>query len=188
MVTRIIYIPGLGDHFDSWRQWALRRWNSDDIRVSFVPMKWHAGDDESYSEKFERIATVAREAHARNERVVVMGESAGGAMALYAFSQAGDVIDRVVTLCGYNHGAPQLSPRYQSTQPAFFQLMPKVDQIVENLSEPQRQQITTFYSTHDHVVRPYRTLIDGTKVVERKTPGHLFSIAWLLITKRPLKY
>lgn len=173
-MTHYIYIPGFGDRFNALRRIALKRWAGG---VTIVPMYW-SDKDETYQQKYERIIEAMDGIAA--EDVQLVGESAGGAMAMYVFSRHTERIASVTTLCGYNHGAEEIVQFQRRRHPAFYPLLQRVDRIVENLSPDMRQRITTIYSSRDHVVTPPHTRIEGTREVAMSIPGHIVSIGYFL--------
>ncbi|HEY0965153.1 MAG TPA: hypothetical protein VGE13_01610 [Candidatus Saccharimonadales bacterium] len=183
-MTHIIYLPGFGDYYDILRRFALRKWQSKNTQVTFVAMNW-ADKRETYEQKYQRVAKAIQDA--AGDKIVIVGESAGGAMALFAFSRHIEQIDQVITICGYNHGASDVHPIHKIRRPAFYRLMPQVDRAVENFDTRVLRQITTIYSTRDHVVTPSHTQIKGSKEVRLSTRGHLVAIAQTLIRKIPLE-
>lgn len=179
-----IYIPGLGDHFDLLRRFVLSiRWRNTQTRVTFVPMRW-ANRRETYEEKYQRVVKAIE--HANGDKIILVGESAGGAMALFTFSRYGKEIDGVVTICGYNHDAADVNPRHKTEHPAFYRLMPAVDKTVTSLTPKDRVRITTIYSTGDSTVIPEHSHIDGAKAVVLHKPGHFSNIARVLLSRNPL--
>lgn len=186
MRVAVLYIPGLGDGYDGMRQIALHYWKSDEVTIYFVAMKW-SRKMETYDQKYTRIMKQVHNARQTHDKIVLIGESAGGAMALYTLHQAASEIDQVVTLCGYNYGASGLALHHKVMHPAFYSVMPHVDKIVESMTETERSKIMTFYSQHDRIVKPNHTLLAGTKAQMVSTSGHIRSIAWMLITKTPLR-
>lgn len=186
MNVAVVYIPGLGDGYDRVRQVVLRNWSSDTVTVCFVPMKW-SRDTETFEQKYERIVEILRVARQTNEKVVLVGESAGGAMALYTLRQTEGAIDQVVTVCGYNHGASGLAPHHKTTHPAFYALVPHVDEIVRTMTDQERGRVTTLYSKFDRVVTTEHTLIVGVNARDYTAPGHILSIAWMLVNEAPLR-
>lgn len=177
-MRHIVYIPGLGDHFDPLRRLVLCTWRRRDTRVTFVPMRWN-DQDETYEAKYERIASAT--AQIKGEEIILVGESAGGAMALFAFARNLDHVHRLVTICGYNHGAANVHPSHRRKHPAFYHLMPVVDEVASSLSPQARRCITTIYSTRDTVVKPQYSSIEGASNLVLHTPGHLTSIARTLL-------
>lgn len=147
-------------------------------------MTWN-DRSETYEQKYERIMQAIDAAD--GDEIILVGESAGGAMALLVFSRKRDQVSRVVTICGYNHGAESVHPHHKSAHPAFYQLMPIVDDIVEQLPLEDRERITTLYSTRDHIVTPQHSCIEGSREVVLHSPGHLMSIARVLLARSSVK-
>lgn len=147
-------------------------------------MRW-ANKHETYEEKYQRVVKAIEKAG--GDEVIVVGESAGGAMTLLALSRQAKQISRVVTICGYNHGAADVNPMHKIRHPAFYRLMPVVDELVAKLDGESRARILTIYSTRDTVVRFEHSRIEGAKAIVLHTPGHFSNIARALIAKYPLK-
>jgi hypothetical protein len=177
-MEHIIYIPGLGDHFDLPRRLTLAGWRRSDTRVTFVPMRWN-DRHETYEAKYDRVAKAIKQA--KGSEVTLVGESAGGAMALFVFSRNLSRVSQVITICGYNHGAADVHLYHKRRHPAFYQLMPVVDDIVAKLTRDSRGRLTTIYSVRDHVVTPRHSRIDGAKERVLHTPGHFISIVSRLL-------
>lgn len=182
-MTHYIYIPGFGDRFDVLRRLALRRQDVPGVQTTLVPMHW-SDRAEVYEQKYERIARTISSSN--SDEIVLVGESAGGAMALYAFSRQHTRVKYVTTLCGYNHGAEDIVQFQRRRHPAFYPLLLDLDEIVSNLPVPMRQRITTIYSLRDRVVEPRHSRIQGVRAVELSTPGHLFSIGYVLAKRTQL--
>lgn len=178
-MTHYIYVPGLGDGFDPLRRLALLRWRIG-TKVTFVPMTWD-DHNRTYEQSYERIVQAIDAAD--GDEIVLVGESAGGAMALLAFSRQLDRVSRVVTICGYNHGAESVHPHHKRAHPAFYQLMPIVDGIVVKLPASARERITTIFSTRDHIVTPQHSRIQGASEKVLHSPGHLTTIARVLLSR-----
>ncbi len=177
-----IYIPGLGDRFDFLRRIVLLRWRSHNSRVTLVPMRW-ADKSETYEQKYARIAKILQSI--KDEKIVLVGESAGGPMVLLTFWRQ-PKIHSVVTICGYNHGASDIHVVRRRHNPALYPLLLAVDEIVPQLPKEKRQCITTVYSTLDDVVAVKHSKINGTQKIVLHTPGHLLSIGYTLIRKKYL--
>lgn len=185
MTKHYIYLPGFGDHFDLFRRLVLRlKWQDQKTRVTFVPMQW-ANRHETYEQKYQRVETAVIDAV--GDEITVVGESAGGAMAMLALSRNSEKIRGVVTICGYNHGAADVHPIHKLRHPAFPELMPVIDKIVDGFDPKTRAQITTIYSTLDSVVEPQHSIIEGAKAVVLQKPGHFSNITRALIGRYPLR-
>ncbi len=179
-MTHYIYIPGFGGHFDILRRAALRRWEKDGAKATLVPMHW-SDKTETYEQKCERVEQVMDESG--DDEVVLVGESAGGAMALYVYALHHARIKHVVTVCGYNHGAEDVIQFQRRRHPAFYPLLVELDKKLPTLSPDMRQRITTMYSRRDRVVEVKHSYIKGAHAIELPTPGHFLSIGYVL-TKR----
>ena len=182
-MRHVVYIPGFGDHFDSLRRLALRRWQGRDTKVTFVPMRW-SDKNETYQTKYDRVIQGIE--HVDADEIIVVGESAGGAMALYTFSHNLARIDRVITICGYNHGAVDVHHNHQRAHPAFYQLMPLVDEVVADFTPANASRIMTIYSTRDRIVTAEHSRIAGAHEHVLRTPGHFISIASCLL-RNPIR-
>jgi len=174
--TTILYIPGIGDGYDGLRRFALKFWHRKNTTVKLIPMLW-SDREEKIDHKLERISDAVRMAHKDGRRVVLIGESAGGSMALVAYAQHKKQISQVITLCGKNVGAERVSPRLYKTHPAFRQSMLRADAIAPKLTVASKKKFAIFYSRYDPTVRPVDTLIDGVDSHELRGMGHLIVIA-----------
>lgn len=178
-MTHYIYIPGLGGSFDLLRRLALLGWRRPNTTVTFVSMNW---DDttENWQQKYTRVKQAMKAA--RDDKVVLVGESAGGAMALYAFIKNGSKYCQAITICGYNHGAADVDIGHKTAHPAFYRLVPKVDKALRGLSKDQRTRITTLYSMADKTVRPGHSRIIGAPAIVQRSGGHLRTIGRVLVS------
>lgn len=176
MGRHIIYIPGLGDRYDSIRRIGLMLWRRPGVRVTHVPMRW-SDPIETYTQKIERIRRVIA---SHEGKVTLVGESAGGAVAIAARRELGGGVDRVVTVCGMNQGERSVNPRLYEKNKAFHDAMLAADTITSDLSRAEKDGMLILYSSADVTVRPRDTLIDGVKAYDLKIPGHMFAILAVL--------
>lgn len=172
-MRHIIYIPGLGDRYDGIRKLGLRLWRRKDIRVSHIPMNW-LDPVETLEEKLNRIQMVI--SAYPNERVTLVGESAGGAVAIIASKRFKGSVYGTVTLCGMNQGAGNVSPVLYKRNKAFHDAMIKADTVIPSLTDDDKNNLYVVYSSADITVRPKDTLIAGVVSLDIKTPGHMFAI------------
>ncbi len=178
-MTHFIYIPGFGDRFNFLRRLALRRWEHQyGVKTTVVPMCW-SDKNETYQQKYERV--VAAINNATDGDVHVVGESAGGAMALYVLSQLPMRVTQVTTICGYNNNADVVIAYQRQRHPAFHPLVHEVDRALMKLPMSIRQRATTIYSRRDSVIKSQYSHINGAREIILSTPGHLFSIAYVLL-------
>lgn len=176
--TRYIYVPGLNDRLDPLRHLALLRWKSKDSKATLVPMRW-SDKNESSEQKYKRLRAVID--ISTDERIVVVGESAGGPMALLALARQPDKVSQVITICGYNHGSADVHEHHRSNSPAFFATVQITEKLIDHFTPGLRDRITTVYSTRDHVVAPKHTKIPGARKITLPTKGHITNIARVLL-------
>ena len=174
----IIYIPGLGDHYDGVRRVCLYLWRRPGVTVSLVPMRW-SDATETYASKQARIAREIK--RLPDHAVTIVGESAGGAVTLDTLHRHGGSVMRAVTVCGMNQGAANVSPTLYRKNPAFEHAMNAADIAASKLDETERTKLLTLYSSADFTVRPKNTLLPGVEARDLKIPGHMFAIFGVLL-------
>jgi len=177
-----IYISGFGTWQDPLRRLALLSWKSRTSKVTFVPMRW-TDEVETYQQKYTRVMNVVERASVEDE-IILVGESAGGAMALAIFAQNLERVNSVVTICGYNHGSADVGTWYRRRSPAFYEAVQASEQLIAHFSPVALQRITTIYSTTDRTVTPTHSRIDGSQTVELQSGGHLLNIVQVLLKRR----
>lgn len=175
--THIIYIPGLGDSYDTVRRPLVKLWNRPGVKAELIPSLW-SNETEDLDEKLLRIKRAID--GAGDARVVLVGESAGGALSLVAFDRFCGDVDAVITLCGMNQGAGNVSPRLYKKNRAFHDAMLGADKMVSSLKADTKQHITTIYSPADMTVRPKDTLLPGSRVMKLGSLGHFGTIMYVL--------
>lgn len=180
--VHLIYLPGLGDGYDGVRRLALTMWRKLGLRVTFIPLRWN-DTNETYQAKRARIEAIV-DSSRHGEKTVLVGESAGGAIALAAGLNDGR-IDQVITLCGKNRGAERLARSIDKLHPAFRDAVKDADMQLAHSSVAERRKVVTFYSERDMVVAKRDTLIPDAKAVRVRIPGHQVVImAILFVIKR----
>lgn len=170
----VLYIPGLGDSYDTGRRFALKFWRLYGVHAVLIPMRW--AHEDSYDDKYTRIIDAIKTAETNGEKVVLVGESAGGSMALNVFADIPSV-ERVITICGVNSPDIEIAPSLQRRNPAFVE---SVKNLTGSLSSIDVRKITTLYAIYDESVAKVYTRVPGA--VARRLPGigHLLTIALTL--------
>lgn len=177
MDTRYIYIPGLGDHFDPFRRLMLAYWRIRGKKIMLVPMRWSDKSD-SHQDKVNRIS-VAIDSMDSNH-IVLVGESAGGSMALRTMIDRPEAVERVVTICGYNHSGDGVGEYYRKNVPEFYETVlendrdrPRLDQLLP--------RITSIYAKDDSVVDSKYSHIEGAHNISIAGRIHLFAIVRIVL-------
>jgi pimeloyl-ACP methyl ester carboxylesterase len=176
MKLHIIYIPGLGDGYDFIRRVGLLSWRRRDVSVTLVPMRW-SDKDETFEDKLDRIKQAI---DSKPVPAVLVGESAGGAMAIAVAAQFPTKVIHTITLCGMNQGAGSVGAHLYRKNPAFREAMTQADKVTANRSDADASKMTILYSSRDSTVRPKDTLIANVTAIDLKTPGHMPTILTVL--------
>ena len=168
-----IYLPGLGDRFDPLRRFLLRRWKS----ATLIPMIWSS--EEGLQQKYTRILEVIRRLD--KSTVVLVGESAGATIAITLLSRHPELISRVVTVSGFNHGSEAILPSRRRRNPALYEASQRAEASFEHMPKGSRERITTVYSVFDCVVGAKYSRLEGVAERILYTPGHMASIGYILL-------
>lgn len=176
-MTHVIYIPGLGDKYDFVRKIGLKLWRRPGIKVSHMPMRWE-DPTESYEQKIDRLKAFI-DRYPEGD-VILVGESAGGSVAIAATRRFAQQITRTVTVCGMNYGVANVNPTLYAKNIAFKDAMLQADHTVESLSDKERSKLRILYSSMDFTVRPKNTLIQGVSSQDLKIFGHMQAILAVL--------
>jgi pimeloyl-ACP methyl ester carboxylesterase len=175
MKTTVLYIPGLGDHYDSFRRLALRSWKLWGVDARLVPITWYDGG--SMESKLKRIND-AIETTQQNSRVVLIGESAGASLALpMAVKDAR--VTRVITLCGVATPDTPVSRYLRRRAPAL-------SDAVNSLDEEYAADIHSVRAFADGVVNKRYSVVRGAKEHVLWSIGHLTTIGLCLTFYAPI--
>ena len=175
MKTYIIYIPGLGDRYDSFRRAALRTWKLWGVDARLVPMTWYNGD--SMESKLKLVQS-AIDSIPKNERIVVIGESAGGTIAL-SIGATEPRVSRVITLCGVARPDTPVSNYLRRRAPALHEG-------VSSLRETHTVDIHCVRAFIDGVVGKKYSVVNGSQEHVIWSVGHLTTIGLCLTIFAPI--
>ena len=181
MKHKIIYIPGLGDGYDPLRARALRLWESRDVAIELAPMQWYAGD--AYERVFDGVHQLITQSQKDGYAVSLVGESAGGSMAIDIFA-AHPTVHRLVTIAGVNSPHAPVAQYIRDKAPAFDGALRALSTSLAALSDTERTRIINFTARADSTVSPKHSHIAGAK--HRTVPmiGHLTTVAYCLTLGR----
>lgn len=168
----IIYLPGFGDNYDTGRRFLLWCWRIFGITTEFVPMCWDS--NESYKEKHARVNDAID--RAKKKRVVIIGESAGGSMAVAIYAQRYNDLFKVMTICGKNSNPASVAPRLYLKHPAFRESMRATESSLKKIDSNMLHRFVPFYPLYDGVIPYDEAVIPGCKVVRLFSSGHFFTI------------
>jgi pimeloyl-ACP methyl ester carboxylesterase len=142
-----------------------------------VEMRWK-DKTESLETKRDRLYAELQK-HAKAD-VTLIGESAGGAMVVYAMYLYPNLVHRLITVAGYNRGNESLNPKYSRAHPTFSRLSQLAESANQAFTSSQRSKITTIVSPLDRVVPERYSYIKDARVIRLSTNGHMGTIRYIL--------
>jgi len=168
----IIYLSGFGMNYDKLRRRLLGQWHFRGVSVELVAMQWEG--EETFEQKLARIdRAIDKEA---GKRIVLLGESAGGSMAVHMYARRPGDVYRAVTLCGKNSHPETVGENYYRRSPAFRGSMGQLNKSINALSDEQRRHFVSIHPLYDPVVPVRETLLPGCARVRLPSVGHFFTI------------
>ncbi|MBP9761717.1 alpha/beta fold hydrolase, partial [Candidatus Saccharibacteria bacterium] len=170
--------PGFGDRLDCFRRLALVSWRLRGMKAVLVPMRWHDAD-ETFAQKYARAAEMIKQQQAK--KVVIIGESAGGAMVMALLEKYAHRFAAVVTVCGYNHDADKIGAKYRMRNPAFFDAVSAADMAVASLPTVFKKKMYVLFTPSDVTVKQEHSHIAGVSSVTIPGYTHMGAIARFLI-------
>jgi len=176
---QVIYIPGLGEGADNGRSLALWFWRLFGVRANFVPMLWY--DGKTYDQKLKDVLDAIDTAQNEGCLVTLVGESAGGSMAINA-AYARPSIRRLITIAGANDPDAKISPVTLRRSPAFDWSMRHMKQ---SLGLFPADKIHTVRGLADRIVRTRHTVIKGAHNHVVPGIGHMATIILCLTLFAP---
>lgn len=177
MKHAIIYIPGLGDHYDPFRATALRLWLLLGVKTQLLPMRWY--NNESYEHKYQRASNAITDLTRRGYKVSLVGESAGASMAINLFARHPQ-LNSVVLIAGVNQATASVSPHTLRKAPAFGVSKLAIENSLARLSSDRLQHIHTVSGLIDHVVNVRYSYVHGARHHRVIAFGHLLTITLCL--------
>ncbi|MDB5176614.1 MAG: hypothetical protein JWN75_282 [Candidatus Saccharibacteria bacterium] len=177
----ILYISGLGDKYDRLRLRCLRLWKFKDVTVELIPMNWEMG---TFEQKLARIDTAIN--RVSGKKVVLIGESAGGSMAVHTYARRGDALYKVTTLCGKNSQPEKVSESYYVNHPSFRESMNQLNASIDKLSDDEKERFVSIHPLYDPTVPVRETLIPGCRRVRIWTAGHFLTIMLAITILSPI--
>ena len=177
MKHHILYIPGLGDGYDPLRQRALRLWSIFSVNAQLLPMQWFG--DEPYDTKYQRASEAIIDLAKTGAKITLVGESAGGSMAINLFATHPQVAN-LVTIAGVNQVATPVAAYTLRRGPAFAVSRQRISKSLSQISDSRRRHIYTVSALIDAVVMARYSYIPKAHNRRIWSVGHLFTIALCL--------
>lgn len=181
-MTRVIYIPGLGDK-KQWLLWlqkvVLKGWRRQGLHVEMLAMRW--ADPMPLQPRYETLLQRIDTLHKEGKQVVLVGISAGASVAVSAYADRKNAVHGVVTICGKLQG--DIPEVIEELNPCFADALQKLETQKTKLKPKERRQILTLRAWRDAIVPTEEATFDG--VTSRVLPmaGHNITCSIILLTQ-----
>lgn len=169
----LLYIPGLGERYDTYRKRALGLWRLFGVEARLLPMNWY--DGEPYDDKYSDVSAVIGSLLDAGTKVSLVGESAGGSMAINLFARHPQVMN-LITIAGVNASTTPVAAKTLRRGPAFTVSRQHVGESLDMLSAERRRNIYTVSGLRDDVVRRQYSRITGAHNHYIWAVGHIVTI------------
>ncbi len=180
---RVIIVGGLsGTSQNPGIERVTNHWKKEGIEREIFDISWK--DSQRLEPKLRRLLERVDYLHSQGNTISLVGLSAGGPLAVIAFSET-DNIDRCVTVCsrlkrGDEVGIRSFEARTNQSH-SFAEAVLLCEQRTPNISADKLQQILNIRSRFwDELVPPDTAFIEGAKHREVNMIEHVASIAWSL--------
>jgi pimeloyl-ACP methyl ester carboxylesterase len=187
-MIRALYFNGLGSGKTRKREWfAMRYLAKHGIQVEHISIDWRS--DEPFEELLERLVSLTRHKLEEHGKLVLIGSSAGGSLALNIFRKINNKNLSVVTICSRLHDARLARwdrrtlerMAYIGTLKASPLFVDSVayctNQTIPGFTKTDKQRVIIVRQLADDVV-PKRTMeIEGIKIHKVFAIGHGWGIA-----------
>ena len=174
----IIYIPGLNDHAPFHKKAAYllcNYWKLFGKQCHLFFPNWN--DDEPFQKKLRRILALIDQLHNRKHQVSLIGQSAGGSLALNAFTERKHYIHGVINITGRLSAGINVRPTLDKASlysRAFKQSVLLFEkQNRHKLSREDRKRILTARPIWDEVVPKQTVVVEGATNIVVPFPEHV---------------
>jgi pimeloyl-ACP methyl ester carboxylesterase len=177
-----IIVPGLGDHkpiFGWFYVGVGKRWGRKGLRTQIFHPEWLSA--EPYEEKYKRLVGLIESEQRAGRGVVLIGVSAGDALAMLAMAQSPVPLVALISVCGFvrlkesdKHDSPY-------SKLSWYRAGDAAEKSLAGLSSERKSNILCLIPRIDRVVEPERQHIDGTTNVRLNAAGHLWGIVVALL-------
>ena len=178
----ILYLPGFGQKNDTLRLKSLKLWRHANVTTELLPMRWES--NETYEQKVVRIDQAID--RTKGKQIVLIGESAGGSMAVCMYARRPDDLSKVMTICGKNNHPETVGEEYYKTYPVYRTVMMELAGALDQLSDEQHESFVSIHPFYDPIVPVRDTLLPGCKRVRLWAAGHAFVISLALTVFSPI--
>lgn len=174
MAHHILYIPGLGDHNVGTQTRIIKQWNKFGLETHLMSVNWT--DNEPYESKLKRVLKEIDALSSPDNKISLVGTSAGAGMALNAYVARKDAINGVVYICGKLRNPQSVGEPYFRKNPAFRKSVFAAGANVQKLTDADKAKMLTIRSLFDGTIPTHDSRIPGVKNRTLPVLLHVFTI------------
>lgn len=171
----LIVVPGLGDNYRFY-EWAMKDWeNNYNITPFFYKVGWNTSRVEIKLKEFLHQI----DSQTKQNRVSLMGLSAGGSFVINAFSLCRNKIYKVINNCGRLREGKNVFPSLTLAAkgyPAFKESVLLCEQNQKHISSKDRKKIMTIRPFFDEIVPSSTTDLEGAITIQIPSIQHMVSM------------
>lgn len=175
-MKKIIVVTGLGDNGVA-TELVTKGWSNLGFEpIMFVP-DWDK--NEGIEPKIERLIDLID----KEEKVILLGISAGASLAMNVFLQKLDKVEKVVSVCGrlrFGWSENLISKKLQEgtlNYKAFSESVKMLERNIKKLADEEKKRVLTISAElGDEYIPPQTSQLDGATNVLMPTMGHLVTI------------
>lgn len=172
----VLIIPGLGD-YKRLHEIATYHWKKHGLTPIVETSNWKSA--ETLQEKIQRYSLLINLLHEKENKIDILGGSAGGSLALLVFHENSDKIEKAVNLNGRlragNYKVRSLENASKNSS-SFRESVMTFEKIEPELSENERKRILTIRALVDEVVPGDTVSVADAKNIRSFIPEHALCI------------
>jgi pimeloyl-ACP methyl ester carboxylesterase len=175
----VIYVPGLGDHRPYGQPLIISFWRLYGLSPHYHAVGW--ADSEAFTPKLKRLIELIDSIKTADNKVSLVGVSAGASAVLTAYCMSPDKINGVVCISGKIQNGDAVGEQAYIRNPAFREAMAGLPEVLAELGANERKRIMSIHPIKDRTVPPSDTIITGALEKRVWAYGHIQSIFYCLL-------
>lgn len=182
--VHVLYFNGLGSGKTRNReQWAMHHLAKHGIKVTHIPINWRS--DESFEKLFNRTTRLVQEGLHEHGKLILVGASAGGSLALNILGRLQDKNLSIITLCSRLKESPltwwdkrtlkhlaHIGVPGRESQSFFDSVMYCTNRTIPKLRKQDKKRIIIAEQWADEIVPRITMGIDGVRTRTLPIIGH----------------
>lgn len=184
-MQNVIFVPGLGDkvHF---AKLVTKLWKSDEICIFVFDTQWKS--KETFVKKLARLIRQIDTLSKNDNKISLIGMSAGGSLVINAYAQRKDKIHKLITVSSRLLKGKEAFPSLSLASlgfPSFKESVTRCEVLLASFRLTNKAKLMTTQSLlYDGIVPLSTMTIPGIKNLKIPIPFHSLSIAATLTIYR----